>query len=101
MTEQHKEFIQKLIGIVTEDELFTEQEARHLIRCVRSSSPGALPDDISKVITWARKVREQMHILDTILMLAERDAIAVRPSADGDDIEMQLTLEPDQIEMHP
>ena len=84
--------IAELLGIVTADDLFTEDEARALLRSVTAKNPDDLPDNIGKVVTWARNVRSKVAVLDVILKLGAHEGIDVRPAAGGD-IQMRLNPE--------
>lgn len=91
-------FIADLIAIVTADDLFSEAEARALLRSVSADRPEDLPNNLDRVVSWARNLRSELAILDVVLKLGEHGAIDVRPAPDKG-IMLRLKLGPDEIEI--
>lgn len=90
--------IEEMIISLTDGKLFSELEARSILRSVTAERPEDLVNNVLNVILWCRKVRTTQAILDVILKLGEHGAVDVRPTTDGD-IEMRLNISPEQIEM--
>ena len=75
MNKKQTAFIEELYAIATTDGLMTREEARTLIRSVRSETQKGLPDAVSNVVGWAHKVRTAQAVLDVILKLGEAGAV--------------------------
>lgn len=93
MTKQ--EFIDALVSEITQDNLFNRDEALAIIRSVRSETPDGMEDAFTGVVTWARKVRGENEVLNTILTLGQRGIVGVMSTADGD---ISLRLEPENMD---
>lgn len=90
-----EEFVEALVSEITQDNLFNRDEAMAIIRSVRSETPDGMEDAFTGVLTWARKVRGQQAILDTILELGKKGIVGVMPTSDGD---ISLRLEPENMD---
>jgi len=89
---------QDIIDVVMADDLFTKDEALALLRSISADTPEELPDNLDKVIRWARTTRSRVAVLDVILTLGRAGAIDVRP-APNDDISLKLTLDPSAVKV--
>lgn len=90
-----EQLVDDLVAEITREDLFTKDEAIAILRSIRSDTKDNFPEAFSGVVTWARKVRSQTAILDTVLQLGKAGVIGVMPTADGD---ISLRLEPGEDE---
>jgi hypothetical protein len=87
---EKQEFIDAILAEIMMNDLFNKDEAMALTKSIRSETPDGLPDAFDGIVTWARKVRSQQAILDTILQLGKEGLVGVS-FQDG---EVALRLEP-------
>lgn len=97
--EPEHSLIGEMIAALTDGDLFTDREARLLLKSIQSETREGMPDQVERIILWARDVRGKQQVLELIFTLAEQGIIAV--SHDGTDVCMRLTLDPDQVGIHP
>lgn len=87
------DFLATLLAATMAEDLFSEPEAKALLRSIRATTPDEMPAATMSVVAWAQGIRRQQAMLDVIITLGADGAVEVRPSPDGT-IEMQLTTSP-------
>ena len=98
ISEDNQALIRELLAAIMEGDLFTEKEAKALIRSVTAPSPEAIPDMLERVILWARDIRARQALLDVILTMDGNVQVTMEEGEEGPSMRLHPDLE---IEVMP